>query len=61
MIESHGRNDKYGSLPMSTLLQASINSVVQDEFIVKFTNDHRHSMLYLAQFTESLTRLYKVN
>ncbi|KAK0085221.1 hypothetical protein PV325_005556 [Microctonus aethiopoides] len=59
MIESHGRNDKYGSLPMSTLLQASINSVVQDEFIVKFTNDHRHSMLYLAQFTESLTRLYK--
>ncbi|XP_015609411.1 crossover junction endonuclease MUS81 [Cephus cinctus] len=58
MVESHG-NNKHTVIPLTTLLQAAVNSMVQEGFTVKYTNSHRDSMLYLATLTRILTQTYE--
>ncbi|XP_012280627.1 crossover junction endonuclease MUS81 isoform X2 [Orussus abietinus] len=58
MIESYG-NNQYTGLPISSILQASINSSVQDGFTVKYTDSHRESMQYLAMVTKLLTEKFQ--
>ena len=59
MIENYNKN-YHGSIPLTSLLQASVNSLIQDSFIVKYTKDHKNSMRYLATMTTMLTKLYEV-
>ncbi|XP_026466765.1 crossover junction endonuclease MUS81-like [Ctenocephalides felis] len=53
LIESYGRNEHTG-LPIASLFQAACNTSIQDDFILKFTNTHRDSMMYLAVLTRML-------
>ena len=59
MVESHGKNQRT-CLPLKSLFQASVNSLVQDGFIVKYTNSHRDSMMYLGILTNLLRKVYSV-
>ena len=59
MVESYGKNQRTG-IPLKSLLQAGVNSLVQDGFIVKYTNDHKHSIMYLATMTNLLRKVYSV-
>ncbi|KAK2576055.1 hypothetical protein KPH14_007396 [Odynerus spinipes] len=57
IVESYEKFSRTG-IPLSTLLQASINSLVQDGFIVKYTDNHQDSMSYLAILTNTLYKIY---
>ncbi|XP_047362261.1 crossover junction endonuclease MUS81 [Vespa velutina] len=57
IVEDHDKIIRTG-IPLSTLLQASVNSLVQDNFIVKYTDSHQDSMSYLATLTSILCKLY---
>ncbi|XP_033214387.1 crossover junction endonuclease MUS81 [Belonocnema kinseyi] len=57
MVESYGKNVRTG-IPLKSLLQAAVNSLVQDGFILKLTNDHKNSMMYLATLTDLLRKVY---
>ncbi|KAI4502430.1 hypothetical protein M0802_002342 [Mischocyttarus mexicanus] len=57
MIEDHDKIIRTG-IPLSTLLQAAVNSLVQDDFIVKYTDNHQDSMSYLAILTNILQKIY---
>lgn len=59
LIESRGNNSHCG-LPLSTLLQAATNTQVHNEFIVKFTDSTKDSMLYLSVMTNALAKLFQV-
>ncbi|XP_058796411.1 crossover junction endonuclease MUS81 isoform X2 [Phymastichus coffea] len=58
LIEHFGKT-YHGTLPLTSLLQAGINTTVQDGFITKFTKDHKDSIFYLAAITRKLIRMYK--
>ncbi|XP_014204745.1 crossover junction endonuclease MUS81 isoform X1 [Copidosoma floridanum] len=58
LIESYGPN--HGIIPVPSLLQASANLLIQDNFIVKFTRDRKDSMHYLARMTNIITKIYQV-
>lgn len=58
VIESYGKNTHTG-LPLSSLIQAATNTLLQDGFQVKFTDNHRHTMEYLAGFTSLLNKHFK--
>nr|XP_029729397.1 crossover junction endonuclease MUS81-like [Aedes albopictus] len=54
LIENLGQNRQVGVL-QDTLTQAALNTYVQD-FTVKYTDDHRHTVLYLSIMTELLNK-----
>ncbi|KAF5301832.1 hypothetical protein FQA39_LY10617 [Lamprigera yunnana] len=58
LIESHGSNTHVG-LPLSNLYQAATNTFVQDNFSVKFTNELKGTVEYLASLTSILQKFYK--
>ncbi|KAF2879203.1 hypothetical protein ILUMI_26958 [Ignelater luminosus] len=58
LIESHGNNTHTG-LPMATLYQAATNTLLQDNFDVKFTNNIRETVEYLAALTSILKSSYQ--
>lgn len=47
-------------MPISRLRQAATNTMIQDEFTVRYTRNHRDSILYLATMTTALGQKYKV-
>lgn len=59
IVEDYDKIIRTG-IPLSTLLQASVNSLVQDDFIVKYTDSHQDSMSYLAALTNTLCKIYAV-
>lgn len=58
IVENYEKFSRVG-IPLTTLLQASINSLVQDGFIIKYTDNHQDSMIYLATLTNTLYKIYK--
>ncbi|XP_018328287.1 crossover junction endonuclease MUS81 isoform X1 [Agrilus planipennis] len=58
LIESFGSTSHLG-LPITSLYQAVANTLVQDEFSVKFTDGTSGSLQYLASMTKTLTKLFK--
>lgn len=61
MVESLGaRANAHLGLPLDTLLQATTNTLVQNGFVVRFTESHVASMQYLAMMTELLVEMYQV-
>lgn len=57
LIEHLGNNRQVG-VPASTLSQAALNTFVQD-FAVKYTENHLHTVLYLATITSLLDKNVK--
>lgn len=57
IIEDHDKIIRTG-IPLSTLLQAAVNSLVQDDLIVKYTDSHQDTMSYLATLTSILHKIY---
>ncbi|XP_058451563.1 crossover junction endonuclease MUS81 [Malaya genurostris] len=57
LIEHLGNNRQVG-VPASTLSQAALNTLVQD-FIVKYTENHQHTVLYLSVMTKLLNKNMK--
>lgn len=60
LVESYGQNNHTG-LPMTTLQQAATNTLVQDGFTVKFTDDLRSTAEYLSCLSGLLIKTYKVD
>lgn len=60
MIENKGNNAHVG-LPLTNLLQAATNTMVQNGFTVKFTDSNEDSMLYLSIMTNLLINIYAVS
>lgn len=60
MIENRGNNAHVG-LPLTNLLQATTNTIVQNEFTVKFTDSNEDSMLYLSVMSNLLTKMFAVS
>lgn len=60
LVESYGQNTHTG-LPLTTLQQAATNTLVQDGFSVKFTDNLRATAEYLSCLTAILTNMYQVN
>lgn len=60
IVENYGNNART-ALPLSSLLQAATNTLIQDQFQVKFTENQRHSMQYLSAFTLMLQHIYGVS
>lgn len=59
IVENYENNART-PLPLSSLLQAATNTLIQDQFEVKFTESQRHSMQYLSTFTLMLQHIYGV-
>ncbi|XP_058815642.1 crossover junction endonuclease MUS81-like [Topomyia yanbarensis] len=57
LIEHLGNNRQVG-VPASTLSQAALNTLVQD-FAVKYTENHQHTVLYLSVMTKLLNKNIK--
>lgn len=57
LIESHGNNQNAG-LPIQNILQAAVNTQVQNGFDVKFTDNHNDSILYLSVLTNILVKKF---
>lgn len=60
MIENRGSNAHVG-LPLTNLLQAATNTMIQNGFTVKFTNSNEDSMLYLSIMSKLLVKMYAVS
>lgn len=60
LVESYGKNTHTG-LPLAALMQGATNTLIQDQFQVKFTENHRHSMQYLSGMTNILKNIYEVH
>jgi crossover junction endonuclease MUS81 len=58
LIESYGRNEHVG-LPITTLYQAATNTLIQDGFIVKFTETGKATYEYLVCLTNFIINLFK--
>lgn len=59
LVEGHGQ--RQFSLPISTLMQASVNTQYIDRFSVKYTDNFHDTTVYLANFTRVLTRKFIVS
>lgn len=59
LIEHYGRNQHVG-LPITTLFQAAVNTLIQDNFIVKFTDNPRGTCEYLGSLSKFFNKLFKV-
>lgn len=58
IVENIDKNSRF-SIPLPSLLQASVNCLVQDGFTVKYTRSHKDSMSYLSCVTKILIKIYK--
>ncbi|KAL6268699.1 hypothetical protein P5V15_001827 [Pogonomyrmex californicus] len=58
IVENIDKHSRF-SIPLPSLLQASVNCLVQDGFTVKYTRNHKDSMSYLSCITKILIRIYK--
>lgn len=59
LVERQG--ERHYSLPLTTLLQASTNTQVVDNFVVKFTAGHRESVVYLSSLSTMFTNIFTVS
>lgn len=59
IVENIDKNSRF-SIPFLSLLQASVNCLIQDGFTVKYTRNHKDSMSHLSYITKILIKLYKV-
>lgn len=59
IVENVDKNTRF-SIPFSSLLQASVNCIVQDNFTLKYTRNHKDSMSYLSCVTKILIKIYMV-
>lgn len=60
LIENRGSNAHVG-LPLTNLLQAATNTLVQNDFTVKFTDSNDNSMLYLSIMSNLLIKMFAVS
>nr|XP_033334596.1 crossover junction endonuclease MUS81 [Megalopta genalis] len=51
IIEEYDKSHRL-AIPRSSLMQASINTLIQDGFLVKYTANHKDSMFYLSSLTK---------
>ncbi|OXU29401.1 hypothetical protein TSAR_002197 [Trichomalopsis sarcophagae] len=58
LVENYGGTVS-GSIPLTSLFQAAVNSFIHEDFTIKFTKDHRDSMRYLSRMTKSLTSKFE--
>ncbi|XP_020284079.1 crossover junction endonuclease MUS81 [Pseudomyrmex gracilis] len=58
IVENTDKNTRF-SIPLSSLLQASVNCLIQDGFTVKHTKSHKDSMLYLSYVTKTIIKSFK--
>ncbi|XP_017795588.1 PREDICTED: crossover junction endonuclease MUS81 [Habropoda laboriosa] len=58
IIEEYEKGQKL-AIPYSSLMQASINTLIQDGFSVKYTKSHKDSMFYLSSLTRVLIRRFR--
>ncbi|XP_031366024.1 crossover junction endonuclease MUS81 isoform X2 [Apis dorsata] len=58
IIEDHEKSQKL-TIPYSSLMQASINTLIQDDFSLKYTKSHKDSMFYLSSLTRILIKTFK--
>ncbi|XP_025262510.1 crossover junction endonuclease MUS81 isoform X3 [Camponotus floridanus] len=58
IVENIDKNSRF-SIPLPSLLQASVNCLIQDGFTVKYTRNHKDSMSYLSCVTKTLIKIYK--
>ncbi|EFN89689.1 crossover junction endonuclease MUS81 isoform X1 [Harpegnathos saltator] len=58
IVENVDKSTRF-SIPLQSLLQASVNCLVQDNFTVKYTRNHKDSILYLSYVTKTLIKIYK--
>lgn len=59
IIEEYKKEQRL-AIPYSSLMQASINTLIQDGFSVKYTKNHKDSMFYLSSLTKILIKVFKV-
>lgn len=59
IIEDYEKGQRL-TIPHSSLMQASINTLIQDGFSVKYTKNHKDSMFYLSSLTRILIKMFKV-
>lgn len=58
LIENTVGSDQNLGLPIQSLLQAATNTIIQNGFDIKFTENNPHSVMYLHTVTTILNRLY---
>ncbi|XP_013115164.1 crossover junction endonuclease MUS81 [Stomoxys calcitrans] len=58
LVEDYGDNEHLG-LPLENLQQALSNTLIQSNFAIQRTENHRRSMMYLQGMSQMLIRLYK--
>ncbi|XP_043266273.1 crossover junction endonuclease MUS81 isoform X2 [Colletes gigas] len=58
IIEEHDKAQRL-TIPHSSLIQASVNTLIQDGFSVKYTENHKNSMFYLSSLTRILNDVFK--
>lgn len=62
LIESIGNaNDQHLGLPIQNLIQATVNTRIQNGYQVKFTENNPHSIMYLHTVTSFLKKFYQDN
>lgn len=61
MVEKFGRDDSLFGVSSIDLRQRIVNTQVVDNFFLKTTNDHKHSMLYLSKLSNLLIDMFKVS
>ncbi|XP_078046648.1 mus81 structure-specific endonuclease subunit [Augochlora pura] len=57
IIEEYDKSQRL-AIPRTSLMQASINTLIQDGFSVKYTTNHKDSMFYLTSLTEILNDVF---
>ncbi|XP_050312727.1 crossover junction endonuclease MUS81 [Anthonomus grandis grandis] len=57
LVESHGNNQHVG-LPLKNLHQAASNTAIQENFFVKFTENTKETVEYLANMFGTLKRIF---
>lgn len=58
IIEDYEKSQKL-PIAYSSLMQASINTLIQDDFSLKYTKSHKDSMFYLSSLTRILIKTFK--
>ncbi|XP_076222592.1 mus81 structure-specific endonuclease subunit isoform X2 [Nomia melanderi] len=58
IIEEYEKGQRL-PIPHSSLMQASINTLIQDGFSIKYTKNHKDSMFYLSLLTRILNDVFR--
>lgn len=59
VIEEYEKSKRL-AIPYPSLMQASINTLIQDGFLVKYTKNHKDTMFYISSLTKIVKGLFKV-